>query len=66
MASLQKVPSTKRGAVHTPPKGLVVRQQAAWSQGTLPPKKDDPPAHLPNVTALEKLFVLILLKTASK
>ena len=34
--------------------------------GHTPSQRDDPPTHLPNGTTLEKLFVLILLKTASK
>ena len=34
--------------------------------GHTPSQKDDPPTHLLNGTTLEKLFVLILLKTASK
>jgi len=34
--------------------------------GHAPSQRDDPPTHLPNGTTLEKLFVLILLKTASK
>lgn len=64
-ASLLQFPCVPGGAVHTPPRGVAVSQQAAWSRGVLPPR-DDPPACLPNVTTLEKLFVLILLKTASK